>query len=538
VCNRSMKTAYLVAPFLHEFTHHWCFSSLVGNALAFTELRVNALSGRLPQFRPLCARDYLAVNCLSALLRPIAEGMALFAEFDLEPSEWEFKSGTPLTAAELCFSAESGEPFSKLMWAQFRRDAAHIDRKASIYLNDFETQEGYLPGYMLVKSLFNAMIVKVPDITPELFLAYVRCFFWEDPGFVSLLTPNELHGPTVASDLRNRFLRRIDIFRLAQDLPERVADFWVAWSAKGQFHPGRGLYIEPEEETQAIAGFQAVLDATADALRTTAPAPDCKNESSVDDILKLYADLANFRRFTIVARTPLTVEKEGDRWAFILPANDGGTQRVYWPFVGPPPDGEYECFAVIPNFAGYMVVVLRSSEDVRLLNWIGHFDQTRHGAEVGSFVAIVDQVMACIKTLWQDFQAVGYAAIDSPSLRAILDAINKDSLDIYLALITRRGSVDPATVDNEMSLLRNSGLRSLFDADPLALRTVAAISLVDLSHASLHEFSREPQLSLAQLFLLPEENVNDMRRALERVFDRDKTRLVVAGDAERLRVLV
>ena len=179
---------HLVPSFLHEFTHHWCFNSSVGNAVAFTELRLHFLSGRFPELRGYCARMSLTLSTLEMLLGPIAEGIALFAEFDLEPApDAAQKLGTPLTAAEMCFARTSGPFFSKIMLAVMRRSPEFVDRKASIYLNDFEVGEGYLSGYMLIKWLFLNFQAKLPEINAEIFLAYIRCYFWEDPGLVRLM---------------------------------------------------------------------------------------------------------------------------------------------------------------------------------------------------------------------------------------------------------------------------------------------------------------------------------------------------------------
>jgi hypothetical protein len=72
--------------FLHELTHHWCFNSPVGLAVALLQLEAAAIvvrGERRPAFRER-ARDCLVKAAVAtSLLWPIAEGMALFAEFDL-----------------------------------------------------------------------------------------------------------------------------------------------------------------------------------------------------------------------------------------------------------------------------------------------------------------------------------------------------------------------------------------------------------------------------------------------------------------------
>src|SRR5687767_4294217 len=73
--------------FLHEATHHWCFLSPVGFALAGMAMRSRQKMLRYLEqpdasaTRALTA-DIGRVNATVAFLRPMAEGLALFAEFD------------------------------------------------------------------------------------------------------------------------------------------------------------------------------------------------------------------------------------------------------------------------------------------------------------------------------------------------------------------------------------------------------------------------------------------------------------------------
>src|SRR5262249_31414932 len=85
----------LLPTFLHEATHHWCFTSPVGTAIATLGLR-----GRVSAFRAMeastpqeaknwdvrAADDIARAEVASLLMRPLAEGMATFAEFDLNIS--------------------------------------------------------------------------------------------------------------------------------------------------------------------------------------------------------------------------------------------------------------------------------------------------------------------------------------------------------------------------------------------------------------------------------------------------------------------
>jgi hypothetical protein len=83
-----------LSVFLHEATHHWCFTSPVAFAIAGLTLRarlgmVQALNGeRHRDLEMSIVHDLVRVNTAVALLRPLAEGLALFAEFDAVSRIW------------------------------------------------------------------------------------------------------------------------------------------------------------------------------------------------------------------------------------------------------------------------------------------------------------------------------------------------------------------------------------------------------------------------------------------------------------------
>src|SRR6266849_3795598 len=89
------------SSFIHEATHHWCFISPIGTALSFLYLSVakKALqwvsTGDEPTsheaFNDLCAFE-IAVSWL----RPLNEGLAQFAEYDLLLSDSAVGFSPPL----------------------------------------------------------------------------------------------------------------------------------------------------------------------------------------------------------------------------------------------------------------------------------------------------------------------------------------------------------------------------------------------------------------------------------------------------------
>jgi hypothetical protein len=79
----------LLPGFLHELTHHWCFLSPVGFALATLQLRarrsgvlLSSGHGDRDELSNRLFADLARYETVSTMLRPLAEGLALFAEFD------------------------------------------------------------------------------------------------------------------------------------------------------------------------------------------------------------------------------------------------------------------------------------------------------------------------------------------------------------------------------------------------------------------------------------------------------------------------
>src|SRR5262245_8554306 len=96
---RPIRAETVLPQFLHEFTHHWCFDSTLGCATAMLMLRAqrNALvfgSGRTEQVR----RDWCRAQTVEIMLHPLAEGLALFAEFDLAPGRSPVVSRTTVAS--------------------------------------------------------------------------------------------------------------------------------------------------------------------------------------------------------------------------------------------------------------------------------------------------------------------------------------------------------------------------------------------------------------------------------------------------------
>jgi hypothetical protein len=227
--NRSARIEDELAQFLHEFTHHWCFNSYVGRALALIRLRSQiALALDKTPSVPIEV-DLAKYESAKMMLGPLAEGMALFAEFDLTPRDSPILSQTSL-AALVCFGFPlktddkhqgQGPMLALQLLLQNSRvntDCLH-ERKAPLYLRAFDIDDGYLPGYLAIKNIYVRATSRAKVLFDnEAFLCYVREVVFNDV------------------ELAMRLLRRntSEIIQEAQDVATRVHARlgWLAESAE------------------------------------------------------------------------------------------------------------------------------------------------------------------------------------------------------------------------------------------------------------------------------------------------------------------
>ena len=226
--------AHAVQPFVHEFTHHWCFHSAIGLALAL--LRFRSLR-RLPESNQESnARlfdEMLTVDSMLEIIRPISEGLALFAEYDMSPGASSVIS-TPLQWTAIALSERSkltdlsrpemGQCMEQLLSLRLtppslRRKMGFLSRSLS------EVDEVYFEGYMTVKRLYLDLSQIAPALAdPDLFLSYLRSYLFEDYGMVTILAGenNNIFNRLVA--MIERFGARLEnLYRL--DLRQNVAIF-------------------------------------------------------------------------------------------------------------------------------------------------------------------------------------------------------------------------------------------------------------------------------------------------------------------------
>ena len=199
-----------VPDIIHECVHHWCFKSPVGNALLL--LRYEIIERSLEDENARVLRILLARYLLiKELLRPVAEGLACFAEFDAFPGngnlraaplEWIAIAAEPRAVEESRSEEASIDDDTRiarlLRNVRNREDTARRKEALLIRPLDPEQGDGYLLGYMLIKGLQRLHIGYESnlgeDITAaqvaedsELLLSYYKAFFFDDISLATLL---------------------------------------------------------------------------------------------------------------------------------------------------------------------------------------------------------------------------------------------------------------------------------------------------------------------------------------------------------------
>src|SRR5262245_24230591 len=222
---RPVAGSKLLANFLHEWTHRWCFDSRLGAALALLRLRAGCrtLQGKS------AFDDYVRCMTGTVMLEPLAEGLALFAEFDAYPGESSWMSQT-LCAASIFFSPAldmEGRVMLLLegLLQRLRRDPELLERKAGIYC--LAASNPYSLGYLSVKGLWYQMRARCATLSDlDLFLSYLRSYIYDDPGLaIAILEParDELRA---AEKIANRVIARCRELLAEAHLDERV-ELWI-----------------------------------------------------------------------------------------------------------------------------------------------------------------------------------------------------------------------------------------------------------------------------------------------------------------------
>jgi hypothetical protein len=197
--------------FLHEAVHHMCFDSPVGMALSMLQLRArrkallhitNSQSSAVDKYD--VAEDAIRYESAIHIMRPLAEGLALFGEFDAFPGDSPVMSNVmKIMAINFREPREERETIAdtarRILWGT-RVGSLFTERKADLLVQPLVTTSGgYLAGYLTVKNLQLILMKKMQSgrfLDSDLFLFYLLTYFYHDFGFVAtLLDPDHELDP-------------------------------------------------------------------------------------------------------------------------------------------------------------------------------------------------------------------------------------------------------------------------------------------------------------------------------------------------------
>jgi hypothetical protein len=471
----------LIPAFLHEATHHWCYNSPVGLALTTLQLRIHRAaataklenrSDAISTLAQLLTRYETAV----AFLRPLDEGMALFAEFDLKTRQESKSWSEPIALAAQFFakpgfSAENPELFivgwAQLVFQRMRLGQSSIERKVDVLGGPLRCDgDAYLPGYLLVRRLWLEACKREWRLANEtdLFLMYLRSFVYDDMGLVATLLDgalDEIRGP---GEVANHILGRLEQFTKLDGADVEQFDQAVAEDESIDTRRTRILSTLKVNEDTIRRGEARLHQALADYQ---------DDEGQTQDPLRLHEKQVLMRRQLLyVGSWPVEVEVTGGRYKVtqggsviregvaVKYARDG-TASGHIDVLQWVAQRERVC-AVIRNgevVAAESPLRTKESNDPDLLALIGERDEARQ-----RLIALDRVVEEVSDETWAHI-AVDHIRAQTP------DRLNSAYLPIAL------WDVPFERMDATVSLMKDNGLFPLFDYERTLIEGLAALSI-------------------------------------------------------------
>jgi hypothetical protein len=211
----------LLLSFLHETTHHWTFSSPVGNAIAVIEssARRGAAqyvdTGATDEQQLLL--DYIVSWVASKTLNAYSEGLAVAAEADSLSYKTPFMSG-PFRSAIHAFAPPKGTDALLVgigldgLLLTTRENPGSIARKLNVYADTLsDNARGYLLGYMTVRSLLRTLWKVRPDLAEDsdLAISFLRSWIYDDWQLVDLLLERDVGELKLANSVNSYLYERL-----------------------------------------------------------------------------------------------------------------------------------------------------------------------------------------------------------------------------------------------------------------------------------------------------------------------------------------
>ena len=243
-----------VDPIVHELMHHNAANSPVNVALQYRWLELLRIVLSTPGHQLDDRVSGLAARLAAteAMLQPLAEGLALFAEFDccvpdlsLDPSQYVFTAIDWISIRLLSLRRNQGDVRQAAVAE--KTSAGRARRRADVLVSPLypgKANDAYLLGYLVVKAAWTSYLESAPSPAwpAGAFAEYVHYWFYEDWRLAELLLhPVPTGNYAVAERLSQRVRRLLD-----SDLPSRVDAFIRDKSARQE----RGMLLRGPEERE------------------------------------------------------------------------------------------------------------------------------------------------------------------------------------------------------------------------------------------------------------------------------------------------
>lgn len=498
IVKRRHFPAKILPTFLHEFMHHWCFNSAVGRSVAgsYALARRYAATSILNEIKNanddqywLFFHNIVRFRLTNSLLRPISEGLALFAEHDSFTGEQELVSEV-LRATYQWFCApeqvkadiDQNQPLRSLEHLLIRHRISEDSEQRKIQLlsqplryssevKNPGVRGGYLPGYLCVKNIRMTLLSRgcFHFLDPDFFLCYLRSYLFEDYGFVEKILAPIKGEEAYAEELINYFNKRL--VRLTQETSENTAKAFEKWG-QDQKHRLDKLTSPLVESMKLAVRGKVAADRLEETIAAKPPA-----DQNLQSLWAADTWMLAQRHSVCVASFADQIKIVGERSM----VETRGTDNVVYPVCSMPllpgapsqsARGRVECF--ISPATGMFAVVLSiggkavSCMHLREIEPAAASDFTQYSFDISEAERIAALYSNAIES-----------ALESAGLYSFLDSLTKnmetaaESVYRSWALVFVQNESLPAV---EQTMVE-SGLFGLFSKDYSALEAISMLSL-------------------------------------------------------------
>ncbi len=478
----------VVPTFIHEMTHHWCFDTPVGWTIALLQMRAARRAVAVARETDASAfalgaaavfADVARVNVLLEVLRPLAEGLALFAEHDLVPGDAPLISRPALFTAAFFGGVVGGPEFlerAPAILGASRHTVANVRRKADLLVQPLASKDVYLAGYLAMKSLHLSLFQKDRRYFDSDFFAHaVKAYLYDDWDLVYLVlgvdeAPEEL-GKTIAVYCGERL----------RDLPqlehERLLDGFVR---RGEGSGGTDLF-EHHTEGVSFKGFANCLTLAhraTDAKRLLAEvfddafAPASHDE---DAMLRILHQIEwSLRGNALIAEARVEGRVDADELRLFMSDQEEPILAVPRPpSLASDWKGHVDCDLLFHQNIGRVLMLCDEKELLA---------QELFGAEANAFTADIRRAYSITRQLREELATVAQQTIDRV-LRAAghserLARLRSEVGQPLASLLVRVGvPCQDAMLDEVAAQMAADGFLPMVDDDVDLLVDAAAISL-------------------------------------------------------------